>query len=997
MKKLLLLSIMVLSVLVSMAQNRSIRGRIIDDTGQPVPDVSITIKDTKTGTTSGPDGTFVLNVPSTARSLVVTSVGFQDQEVLLGDKTNFEIGLSKREKQLDQVVVIAYGTQVKRKVTGAVSTVNAADIENRPFTSVDQALQGRVPGLQSVSPNGQPGGSQTIRIRGVSSVTGNNDPLFVVDGVPINSGDFSRQTTTSNALAGINPNDIESVTVLKDAAATAIYGSRAAAGVILITTKQGKSGKTKLRLDVEQGFGNIAYQSDLAKPLNSADYIALTREGLVNAGATTAQITSILNTLGSNSTENTDWLDVVTRQSNFTNVNFSASGGDQKTTFYTSVGYNEQEAPVITSAFKRYSTNINLNHKATDRFSFGFSLNGSYVNQKTPTSSGFFRNPILSAFFLRPTISPYEADGSLSIDAAKFGQIFNPLAIADYDRESFNNIKAISTINARYNIAKGLDISTKFGLDYIGIEEEVYQNPFFGDARTTNGRVDVLTTRLSNWVWTNMLDYHHDFLKSRDLSMDAKFGYEAQKSKQYNVNAEGTGVPFTRLLSLPAPSTPLTASAQREDYSQVSLFSLLQFNYKSKYSLSGSFRRDGSSRFGTNDRYGNFYSVGTAWNIDQENFLQDVSQLSALKLRASYGVTGDNRGVTPYDWRATYAFGSDYNQQPGSAPNTVGNPSLTWETNKQLNFAIDFGLFKSRLGGSVEWYTRKSENLLFDVPLSLTSGFTTLKSNTGTMVNKGWEVAINGTPVRTKNFTWDINFNISLNRNKVTSLPNGNADINAGNQIRRVGENISSFYTRLWAGVDPANGDPLWYTDATRKTTTNNIPSFMDIIGTAMPKGFGGVSTTLRYKQLSLDAQFNYQYGNKVYDNWGFIMWSDGAFPTLNKIQKQLSRWQKPGDIADLPIYVYGNTNSSNEESSRWYYKGDFIRLRDLTLSCRLPKPRSEKARFDDITFFVKGTNLWTKTFDKGITFDPEQGFNGTNDLQVFIQRTLTLGATIGL
>lgn len=301
MKKILLLSIFFLSMLASIAQTRTIRGRVIDDNSQPVADVSIQVKDTRIGTTTAADGTFVLIVSSPSAVLVISSVGYQDQEVPAGNKSTFEITLSKVEKKLTEVVVVAYGTRVKRKVTGAVTTVNAAEIENRPFTSVDQALQGKVPGLQSVSPNGQPGGAQTIRIRGVSSVTGNNDPLFVVDGVPINSGDFSRQTTTSNALAGINPNDIESVSVLKDAAATAIYGSRAAAGVILITTKKGKIGKTKLRFDVERGFGNIASQSDLAQPLNATDYIDLTKVGLVNAGATPAQTTSILNALGANS------------------------------------------------------------------------------------------------------------------------------------------------------------------------------------------------------------------------------------------------------------------------------------------------------------------------------------------------------------------------------------------------------------------------------------------------------------------------------------------------------------------------------------------------------------------------------------------------------------------------------------------------------------------------------------------------------------------------
>ncbi len=990
----LLLSLLFIAIC-SFAQSRTIRGRVVDKAGAPTANVSVTVKGNPQGVSTEPDGTFILTVPQDAKTLIISSIGFADQAVTITGN-NQEIVLTQVVKQLETVVVVAYGTQVKRKVTGAVTTVNSTELENRPFTSVDQLLQGKVPGLQSVSPTGQPGGAQTIRIRGVSSVTGNNDPLFVVDGIPINSGDFSRNTNTTNALAGINPNDIESVTVLKDASATAIYGSRAAAGVILITTKKGKTGKTKLRIDAEQGYADVAFQNDLSKPLDRQQYLDLTREGLVNSGRTQAQIDLALNAAGINSNNDVNWRDVVTRHGDFTNLNFSAAGGDPKTTFYTSIGYNKQQSPVIGSDFQRYSGSINLTHKASEKFTIALNIIGSYLDQNSPTQSGAFRNPVLAAAFLKPTVSPYDSNGKVNFSRTSFNQVFNPLAVVQYDREIFRNIKTISTISGIYNILPDLYFTTKFGIDYINIQEESYRNPFFGDARTTSGAVTNLTSSVANWVWTNLLDYHRDFLKSKDLGMDIKLGYEAQKSKLYNTSASGTGVPFTTLLKLPIPSTPTLASADRTDYAQASVFSVLQFNYKSKYSINGSYRNDGSSRFGPNNRYGNFWSVGGAWNIDKEEFISKATILSLLKLRASYGITGDNRGVAPYDWRATYAFGNDYNLQPGSFPNTVGNPVLTWESNQQTDVGLDFGLFSNRLTGTIDWYQRKSKDLLFDVPLSLTSGFTTIKSNIGTMQNKGWEIALNGTPVRTRNFSWDLGFNISLNKNKVTSLPNNNADINDGNQIHRVGKDVSSIYTRLWAGADPANGDPLWYSDATRKTTTNNTPSFRDVIGHASPTAFGSFSTGLNFKGLSVDAQFNYQYGNLVYDNWGFILTSDGSFPTLNKNQKQLRRWQKPGDITDLPIYIYGNSNNSTAESSRWYYKGDFIRLRDLTVSYQLPKSIMDKIKLDNINLYAKGTNLWTKAFDKNITFDPEQGFNGTNDLQVYIQRTFTLGIRIG-
>lgn len=996
MKKISLACAMLLAVFSAFAQNRVITGTVVDDKGIPLSNVSIVLKGSTLGVFTNPDGSFSLTIPQGTASLMVTSLGYAPQEVAVGEQSTVSITLSKEDVKLETVVVVAYGSQVKRKVTGSVTTVSSDELENRPFTSVDQMLQGKVPGLQSVAPTGQPGGAQTIRIRGVSSVTGNNDPLFVVDGIPVSSEDYSRNTNTTNALAGINPNDIESVTVLKDAAATAIYGSRAAAGVILINTKKGQVGKTRIRLNGEQGFSDVAYQNSLSKPLNKDQYVELTREGLVNAGASDAQITSILNNLGANNNTDVDWRDLVTRRADFTNFDFSVTGGDQKSTFYTSLGYNKQESPVIGSEFQRYSGNVSLSHKATDRFTISLNILGSYSDQKTPTQSGAFRNPVLAAAFLRPMQNPYDSTGKIYYGRDVFNQVYNPLAVVQYDRATFRNVKTISTISGRYNILPGLYFTTTLGLDYINIEEESYRNPFFGDARTTAGSVTTLTTRVSNLVWTNLLDYHQNFLQSKDLGLDVKLGYESQKSKEFDNSAIGTGVPFSTVLRLPAPSTPTTASAQRVDFAQVSVFSIFQLNYASRYSLSASYRNDGSSRFGPGNRYGSFWSVGGAWNVDKEKFLRNVSALTVLKLRGSYGTTGDNRGVLPYDWRPTYAFGYDYNQNPGSFPNSVGNLLLTWETNKQLDFGVDFELFNSRVGGTVDWYNRLSEDLLFDVPLSLTSGFSTLKSNIGKMRNTGWEVELHGYPVRTRDFSWELAFNISLNRNKVVSLPNNNADILDANQIRRVGSNVSSIYTRAWAGVDPDNGDPLWYTDASHKSTTNTPPAYREIIGHASPTGFGSFSTSLNYKGFSLDAQFNYQYGNLVYDSWGFILTSDGSFPSLNKNQKQLRRWQKPGDITDLPIYIYGNSNSSNEESSRWYCKGDFIRLRDLTLSYLFPRSFLDRTKLSAVTLYIKGTNLWTKAFDKDLTFDPEQGFNGNNDLQVYIQRTLSAGIKIG-
>lgn len=998
MKKLVFLLLLSLPVLHVWAQNKTITGRVTDEEGKAVPNASVMIKEAQTGTAADENGNFSITADRRARTLVISYTGKITEEIGIGNKTIINVTLRNEDKALQEVVVVAYGAQNKKKITGAISKVDGAEFENRPFSSVDQMLQGKVPGLFSTATSGQPGSAQNILIRGVGSITASSAPLYVVDGIPINSGDFSRLAPagSTNTLAGINPNDIESVSVLKDAASASVYGSRAANGVILITTKKGKAGKSKIKVDSELGFGSVAYLSDEIKPLNRQEYFDLTREGLVNAGATQAQIDNILNGLGFTNTFNEDWLANVTRQGNTQNINVSLSGGDAKTTFYTSGGYFKQKSVVIGSDFSRYSGNLNLKHKASDKFSVGMNLTGSFSKQLSPFNAGAFRNPVLAGFFLRPSQNPYNTDGSLNYSLATFNQVYNPLAVVQYDREALNTTKALATATGEYNIIKDLKFTSKFGLDYLVIEEETYRNPFFGDSRTIGGQVSNFTTRVGNWVWTNTLDYHHDLL-NKDIGVDVKLGYEAQKTKQYNVSATGNGLPQTTVLNLPAPSTPVTATGARTDFSFESMFSVLQLNYRNRYSLSGSLRRDGSSRFGINNRYGVFWSAGGAWNIEQEKFMQRISFINALKLRASYGVNG-NATIGNYDWRATYAFGgNNYNQQPGSGPNNVGNPDLTWELNKPFNVGMDIAALKNRLNVTVDYYIRKTSDLLLDDPLSGTSGFTSIRANVGEMENKGWEFLVSGTLLKKKDFQWDMSANLTMNRNKITKLRN-NADILALPFIRRVGEDVQAIFTRIWAGVDPANGNPLWYTDGTKSATTSNIANVQRaIIGSAAPKGFGSFSNTFSFKGFSLDAQFNYVYGNLLNDNWAFIMRSDGAFPQLNKIRKQLDRWQKPGDVAENPKYIYNNTNNSNAVSSRDFYKGDYIRLRDLTLSYQLPGSVLRRIRMDNATLYVRGSNLWTKAFDKELTFDPEQPTNGTNNLGVLIQRTVSVGLTLGL
>ncbi|HTQ64909.1 MAG TPA: TonB-dependent receptor [Puia sp.] len=975
----------------------TIKGKVTDNKdGSPLGGVTVRAKQSGSTVVTKEDGSFEIHVKGKQDVLVFSYIGYATEEVNVGTKNNFVVALSTEEKKLQEVVVVAYGSQDKSKVTGSVAKVDGKEFENIPLVSVDQMLQGKVAGLQSVASSGQPGALQEIRIRGTGSINASSEPLFVIDGIPANTGDFSRNTTTANALAGINPNDIESISVLKDASAASLYGARAANGVVLITTRKGRAGKAKISVDAEFGYSDPSYLNNLGKPLNRDQYTELTTEGLLNAtGGDTATTNAYLDALGANNGHNTDWLNTVTHQGKTTQFNASVSGGDQRTTFYMSGGYFKQEAVVIASDFTRYSGDINVRHKLSDKITVGVSLNGSYTDQTTPTQSANFRSPVLAAYYLRPYQHPLNPDGSYDYSTADFEQIYNPLAIAHYDWTKLKTTKLIGALTGEYNILKGLKFITRYGVDYMSLEEPSYYNPYFGDYVTVGGNFTNYYTRVFNWVWTNTLDYTRDIDKNGNLTANLKVGYESQKSNEYAISASGNGVPELTTLSLPPTSNPIIASGAGSDYSFASLFSNLQFNYKNKYSISGSLRRDGSSRFGVDNRYGTFWSVGAAWNIDKEDFFPTTDYVSALKLRASYGTNG-NANIGNYSWQTLYAYGNDYNKLPGSTPSQVGNPNLTWEQNKPLDIGIELGILKNRVNIEADYYIRKTTQLLQNVPLSLTSGLGSYPDNIGSLENRGLELTINATPILSKSFRWDLSFNIAFNTNKVTELKN-DADIISIPYIIRKGQDVQSIYTYIWAGADPQSGGPLWYTDSTRKTTTGDVTKVNNaIIGSASPKGFGGLTTTFTYKGLSLTAQFNYQYGNMLVNQWGFLNESDGAFFSLNQDEKEYQRrWQKAGDKTDVPQYIAGNQTQSNTLSTRYFYKGDYIRLRNVTLAYQFPRSMMNKIKMDNIQIYVRGTNLWTKAFDKNITFDPEQPINGLNDLQILFQKTVSFGLNL--
>ena len=976
------------------AQNKTIKGRVTEDGKKPLSNASIIVKGTTVAAKTNDEGYYSITIPANGRVLKFSSLNFEDQEVNIGSKSEINVILVNTVSDLQQVIVTGYGTTKKATNTGSIATVKASEIENLPFSSVDKALQGKVAGLQSVATSGQPGASQAILIRGASSISASNAPLWVVDGVPINAGDASRLQTTGNLLSTLNPNDIESISVLKDAASQSIYGSRAANGVIVITTKKGKSGKTKFRFDTELGNSDVAYVNEKYKPLDANEYINLTREGLVNAGASAAQTTSILNSLGQGNGINFNWFDNIMRVGQQKQYNFSAEGGNDKTTFFLSGGNFVQDGTSINSQLKRNNVNFRITNKATDKLTIGLNVNAGNVSQRAPLNGGAFGNPLLSTYFLLPTYSAYKPDGTYNYILN--GGLHNTVALSEMDKRFLRQSSIRGSVNGEYKILDNLKFRSVYGIDYNALEEDQYNNPLHGDGLASNGRAFAYYTRYFNYVWTNTLDLQQNITRNGDLSSSTQIGYEAQKSAGYFSTLQAQQFPPSLSLTYPASgASPTTASATISDYTFESQFASTNLNYKNRFVLSGSFRRDGSSRFSAKNRYGNFWALGATWNIDREDFMANNKIFDQLKLRGSYGVNG-NAGIGNYDAPALYGFGFNYNQLPGSAPTNVGDENLTWELNKPMNIGLDFSVLKNRVNVTVDYYIRKSENLLLSVPLSNTSGFGSATRNIGSMENKGLELSLNIVPIQTKDLRWDLDFNFSNNKNTITSLPN-KADILSGNFVIRQGQSLNTFFLREWAGVNIATGDPQWYTTDKRQASSNVYPgaSARILAGQALPKFFGSLTNALTYKGFNLSAQLYYNFGNQVFDTWRGFYLGSGNGSSFNKVKRQLDAWTKPGDITDIPKYVYNGNKNFQGASTFNLNDGSFVRVRDIQFGYTLPKAYAEKLKIGNANFYVRGTNLFTWVKDKNLPFDPEQGTSSASNLNVFIPKTVTVGLSL--
>jgi TonB-linked SusC/RagA family outer membrane protein len=1015
MKKFLMLFVMSLvTTIVVIGQTVQITGAVTSsEDGLAIPGVTISVKGTTIGVNSDINGRYTLNVPVDATTLVFSYVGMRRTEVEIAGKTVINVVMEPDIQAMGEIVVTGYATRGKNEITGSTVQISGDALKDVPVVTVDQALQGKVAGVTISASSGTPGSVQDIRIRGVGSITGSNDPLIVIDGVPVVNSNFTGSTAVSSlsALASINSSDIESLTVLKDASATAAYGARGSNGVIVITTKRGKRGKTSFNLAASTGFQNNAVKG--RTPLTGAQRKELYLEAVYNSYGVANGFTEdgaydfvVANNLDGGRLQSWDnregdWASAITnKNAPVTNINLSATGGDDNSTFYASLGYNKTEATVIVSDFKRITGTLNYGRKFSDRISFNVNANVSNTYQDAYLEqAAYFANPNLTKYFMSPWTSPYNTDGTINLNV---GTLFNPVYLAKHDITANDLTRALVSGSLEWEIIKDLKFKTFISLDYNLANYKTYRNRIHGDSRDENGSAEASTGRNLNQVVQNSLDY---IIRISDHRIALKALIEYQKNKYHYLYGYGENFSTDGLTNISSAGANFDANSYFNDWSNLSYLGMLNYTYKTKYIADLTYRREGSSLFAPDLRFGNFWSAGVAWNLSEESFLQNVQFISNLRLRGSYGLSGSN-GVGLNQYQALLSYDADYANQGAVYPSQYGNSKLTWEKNHTIDVGTDFGFFNDRITGSFAYFNKKTFDLLQSVPITRTSGHSSIVQNVGTVVNKGVELVLDVNIVQKANVNWSVSANLATVNNEVTALAKDGAgediDITSGQQKVAVGQPVYAWYTRKWAGVDPATGLPQWYLNSKDGAVTNDYYD-SDLIldfqgGSALPTFSGGFSTHVGFYDAYIDLNFFYSGGNKVFEDWSFYTHHSGLYTLLyyNGVQEMMDRWQQPGDITDEPLVVSNTTgNNASRPSTRFLYEGDYIRLKDLVIGYSLPTSIESKIGFSDISVFMRGTNIWTWVKDKGLKYDPEVRADGYTRLTTPPVKSIVFGLNL--
>ncbi|KUG06804.1 SusC/RagA family TonB-linked outer membrane protein [Solirubrum puertoriconensis] len=971
-KLLLSLALLGPAAVVAQAQTRTVSGRVTavaDGTG--LPGATVLEQGTTNGTSTDADGNFRLTVRQGA-TIVISSVGFATQTIPVGEQTNINVRLQGSEQLLNETVVVGYGTQTKRELTGAVTQLGSKEVENVPVVSFEQAVQGRTPGVQINQGSGKLGAAVQIRVRGSSSVSASNQPLYVIDGIPVTSQDVGLANTEPiNPLADLNPNDIESITILKDAAASAIYGSRASNGVILVTTKKGRQGQTRVNVGYYYGRSEA---TRLRKFLNAEQYKELFAEAIRNSAANPdgyinffygpnpdiAEVFEFEGGLDYNSNFDTPWSELAFRKGNVQQYDANVSGGDAKTRFFLSANYNDQTGIIVGNRYRRGSFRTNLDHSITEKLKVGLNLSLTRsVNNRVPDDNAF-SNPVqLNA------IPPIQAkDDPTDPTGLNRGTLYyNALVEVSNAQNTAGTYRSFSNAFLQYQPISGLTLRSEIGADFLNLNEELFRGRYTEDGAPTGYGYSNQVQSI-NYTTNQTATYFKTI--GNDHTVEALLGFSFQRFNQRQTASEGRGFPNDQFRRIASAARITAGSSSGTDYSFISYLSRVNYTFRNKYLVSASARVDGSSRFSPDNRYGIFPAGSVGWVITEEDFLQGNSAVSLLKLRASYGLTG-NAEVGNFAYRRLFTA-IPYADVAGIQPSGLGNPNLTWENTAQADIGLEFGFLNNRIGGEIDVYDKQTNDLLLDLQLPYTGGYPIVTRNIGKLQNRGIELSLNTRNIDNEVFKWATNFNISVNRNKVTQL-NGQEIISGGRNLGRVreGEPIGVFWGKKFAGADPATGDALYYT--AEGTTTNDYTAAADQrLGNPNPKFTGGLTNTFNAFGFDLSILNQFSYGNDIY-NIGGVFQSVNADFFDNQTVDQLRRWRQPGDVTDVPRASFGDANGT-QPSSRWIYDGSFLRFKNVTLGYTLPKSLIEKARLQSARIYVTGQNLITITDYPG--YDPE-------------------------
>jgi TonB-linked SusC/RagA family outer membrane protein len=975
------------------AQSLEIKGKVTDTNQEPLIGATILVQGTEQGTITDINGNFQVKTDPKA-TLIISYTGFSSKIILVGNQTVWNIMLEPEDLKLDEVVVIGYGSQRKSQITGAISSLKGKDIQDQPVSNLANSMQGRVAGLNVMSASGTPSAGLLVNVRG------NNAPLYVVDGIPLlsesNSGlstsfDLQGQNVgsgqTLSSISDINPNDIESIEVLKDASAAAIYGARAANGVILITTKRGKSGGQEASFNIYSGIQQIARP---IKFMDSKEMVGLIEEARANDLAMFKKdpsyfgdnfdpsvLTDPLDNFDLSSEVNTNWLNEVSRLAPINNYEFSFRAGNEKTKYFTSLGYFDQQGVIIENYYKRFNYRLNLDHEINSRFKLGITFNTTYSKNRRSFNDNTYTGIITNALGASPLMPAYEEDGSYAgfEDYQANWLSDNPVKSAKEIRAFTNGYRALGTLAGEYKFSNKLYFKSSLSADVNFNFDTQFKSPLTADAEAFGGASYEGNFRNVTWLNENTLHYS-DTKNGNTLSLLG--GVTMQRTQIDRSSALGQGFPPGALERISSAANIINATSEGTSFALLSFLSRINYDVKNRFLFTFTSRADGSSRFSKNNRFGFFPSGAVAWRISKEPFFNGLKQVfSDFKIRMSAGLTGDQE-IGDFQ-NITFYTASRYAGRSGYQLRNLADPDLTWQTNSMFNIGLDYEMADGKIGGSLEFFNSLKSNLLSEDLIPATTGFTSITRNGGEVQNVGLEFNINASLAKKEKFTWDVNFNATWIHNEIKSLNSDGVYLNAyddleATHILQIGHPVGSFLGLKYLGVDPETGD-VQFEDFNEDGNIDYDDA--QIIGKAMPDLYGGLTNVFKWKNLDFSIFSRFSLGNQVYnlirgttENLG---WSnDGGLSSIyaNNTLNVRDRWKKPGDEAEYGRASFINLNLGLN-SSQMVENASFFRIQNINAGYSLPSPK----KFSSVRIYAEVQNLWILTSYKG--FDPEVSSNG--------------------